>query len=237
MSRNPKKENEIIEVLSRSMLFQGIDKDVIRRLVMENAGRLKKYQKKECLIRTGDPVNAVGVVIKGTILVSQFIGDDRESTVHVLKERKSMGIEYIQKKEQRSLFDYIAQTDVELYSISHTTLFDVKRFGAETVNRLFANVLLLVQHENLRQHQKLYILSMGTLRNKLLTFLAIENKKTNSLEFDISFNRETLAAYLCVNRSALSRELGALEKDGILKTRGKHFIILDKEKLPGNDRF
>ena len=50
------------------------------------------------------------------------------------------------------------------------------------------------------------------------------------MEFDIPYSREALAAFLCVNRSALSRELGRMEQEGILQTKGKRFALLQKQQ-------
>ncbi len=227
MRQDKKKENDIINILSHTMLFKDIPVETISLLVSSYAGRLKKYKKKELLIRTGEPVDFIGIVMKGTVLVNRLMKDGQEVTVHVLKERKTIGIEYASKSRGKSIFDYIAVTDVEMYLIRRKDLLDKDLLGTNTVNQLLVNLMELMQHENLRQHQKLYILSMGTLRKKLQMFLYYEYKKTNSTEFDISFNRETLAAYLCVNRSALSREISCMEKEGLIETKNKHFVIRD----------
>ena len=50
-------------------------------------------------------------------------------------------------------------------------------------------------------------MSKRTTREKLLSYLSIESKKANASTFTIPFNRQQLADYLSVDRSAMSNEL------------------------------
>ena len=65
-----------------------------------------------------------------------------------------------------------------------------------------------------------------TTREKLLTFLSIESVKNNSKEFEISYDRQKLADYLGVERSAMSAELSKLRQEGILDTKKNKFKLL-----------
>ena len=47
-----------------------------------------------------------------------------------------------------------------------------------------------------------------------------------SREFTIPFNRQELADYLCVERSAMSATLGKLREEGILTFRKNFFHLL-----------
>ena len=65
-----------------------------------------------------------------------------------------------------------------------------------------------------------------TIRAKLLAYLNHERKRQGSKEFDIVYNRQELADYLCVDRSALSRELGNLRDEGLVRYTRNHFELL-----------
>ena len=236
MGRISKKDSEIINILSKTKLFAGVSADVIEHIVT-SIGYVKKFHKKEILIRAGDIQDVICVVLKGTVMVNRLSPEGSESIVHVLKERKTIGIEYVNNPSYRSIFDFIAQTDVEIYCIDQKYLTKKTYIGEDAVNQLLLNMVNLMSHENLRQHQKLYILSMGSIKNKLQAFLYYEYEKCGVREFDISFNRESLAAYLCVNRSALSREISSMEKKGLIATKGKHFEILDDSILKMDIKF
>ncbi|MDK2809275.1 MAG: family transcriptional regulator, dissimilatory nitrate respiration regulator, partial [Clostridiales bacterium] len=70
-----------------------------------------------------------------------------------------------------------------------------------------------------------------TIRSRLLSYLSDEATLNRSYEFDIPFNRQQLADYLNLDRSALSNELSKMTQDGFLTTHQKHFV-LSKDKLP-----
>ena len=53
-----------------------------------------------------------------------------------------------------------------------------------------------------------------------------------SLTFSIPFDRQQLADYLGVDRSALSNELSKLRREGLLTTRKNRFSLLTQADLP-----
>ena len=80
--------------------------------------------------------------------------------------------------------------------------------------------------KNLNFTRKIEHIKKKTIREKLLSYLSGESMKNNSLTFEIPFNRQQLADYLSVDRSALSTEIGKLQKEGIIKCRKNKFTLL-----------
>ena len=74
--------------------------------------------------------------------------------------------------------------------------------------------------------EKSATLAQKTLRDKISYYLTTEAEKQGSLTFTIPYSREDLADYLSANRSALSRELTAMEKDGLLRVKGRKFELV-----------
>ena len=80
--------------------------------------------------------------------------------------------------------------------------------------------------KNLILNQKIEIISKRTIRERLMTYLMIQSKRNNSYEFEIPFNRQELADYLGVDRSAMSAEIGRMGKDGLIESRRNRFRLL-----------
>ena len=80
-------------------------------------------------------------------------------------------------------------------------------------------------------------ISKRTTREKLLSYLSAESVKNNSLSFDIPYDRQQLADFLCVERAAMSVELSKLQKEGMLKTKKNHFELptLDLNDLDNDE--
>jgi len=74
--------------------------------------------------------------------------------------------------------------------------------------------------------QKLEHITQPTTREKLLSYLSERARLSETGAFDIPFNREELADYLSVERSAMSAELSKMKKDGLILYRKNHFELL-----------
>jgi CRP-like cAMP-binding protein len=91
---------------------------------------------------------------------------------------------------------------------------------------LLKNILEMISNANMRQLYKIDILSKKSLRDRIVLYLSLQAKRKKTNDFLIPFNREEFAAYLCVDRSALSRELGRMQDEGLIQFEKNRFIIL-----------
>ena len=94
---------------------------------------------------------------------------------------------------------------------------------------LSANLMAVLARKNLFLSEKLRHLSRRTLREKLLSYLEQQALSAGKNSFTIPFDRQELADYLCADRSALSREIGKLRREGVLESRGSAFTLLDRD--------
>lgn len=221
-------DQEVIRRLAESKLFFEVPLHEIEDLVHANTGRLSWFRKGEILIREGETWNSIDVLLKGTVSVKRLFRDGSESAVHLLRENGVIGMEFMRKPDYGSQFYYVAESDTVIYSIHKWYFTDYRQLGEKVSFLMLKNLISLLSHENIRQHRKLDILSTRDLRGRILVYLNYEQMKHKSWEFDIPYNREALAQYLCVNRSALSRELSRMEQEKLIKTKGRHFILMQK---------
>ena len=84
----------------------------------------------------------------------------------------------------------------------------------------------IISNKNVNLTQKIECMSKRTTKEKILTFLSLESIKTHSKEFTISLDRQALANYLGVERSAMSAELSKLRKEGIIEYKKNRFKLL-----------
>ena len=92
--------------------------------------------------------------------------------------------------------------------------------------KLLANLLAISARKNIELSRRTFHTSPKTMRGKLLSYLSAEATRTGSRRFTIPFNRQQLANYLGVDRSALSSELSRMQRDGLIKTRRSDFELL-----------
>ena len=101
--------------------------------------------------------------------------------------------------------------------------------ACEDHGRLIRNLLTISAQKNLILSRRIFHTSPKSIRGRLLSYLSFQASSQGSSEFTIPFNRQQLADYLSVDRSALSNELGKMQKDGLLKVNKNHFIIRDNQ--------
>ena len=90
---------------------------------------------------------------------------------------------------------------------------------------LINNLFEILSKENIELIQKIENISQKTIRDKLLTYLSNEAKRNKSNIFEIPFNRQDLADYLNIDRSAMSFELSKMQKDGLIKFEKNKFML------------
>ena len=88
------------------------------------------------------------------------------------------------------------------------------------------NLLRTMAAKNLQLARKIEITSHRTTREKLMAYLMTQARQARSSRFTIPFDRQALADYLCVERSALSAEIGRLRREGILESERSNFTLL-----------
>ena len=97
--------------------------------------------------------------------------------------------------------------------------------ACEFHSRLVRNLLSVLAEKNLRFNDKLTHMTQRTTRQKLLSYLSAESLRQGASEFDIPFDRQQLADYLSVDRSAMSNELCRMRDEGLLGFRRNHFVL------------
>ena len=97
--------------------------------------------------------------------------------------------------------------------------------------KLLRNLLTVSMRKNLSLSQRIFCTTPKTVRGRLLTYFSAQAARSGSLQFEIPFNRQQLADYLNVDRSAMSNELGKMQKDRLIEVDRKHFRILGETEI------
>lgn len=126
--------------------------------------------------------------------------------------------------------------DVVAVEDSKVIFFDVKRIlttcssACRFHSVVVQNMFFAVAEKNRNLVQKLSHMPRRTTREKLISYLSEEAKKQNSSRFTIPFNRQQLADFLSVDRSAMSNELCKMRDEGLLRFEKNQFVLLEMEK-------
>ena len=213
----------------RSPLFEGIGTDSLSALFSCLGARRVRLAKGETLMRTGERADRFGVVLSGSLAVSTYDANGKRTLIKLIGAPESVAA-----AQALSGADTMS-VDVEANEDSEVLLFRAARIVTPCENacsfhtRIVRNIMRALAVETLELNRKIDILSRRATSDRLMAYLYAVAKETGSREFDIPLDRQGLADYLCVERSALSAEISRLSRAGAISARKCHFILQSLE--------
>ncbi len=217
---------EIAEVLQQSRLFKHLEPDTVKVLVPLLNGRVRAYKSGEMIFQEGDRVERIGIILEGTVCLAKLHDDGSENLMEKLGTPMMVGTEIACTKSKLSPYMMYCESDCQIYSFSYG---EIEKPGIiDEILRLTIkqDLLEFIANENIRKLYKIDVLSDNGIRQRIMTYLRGQAMLQGAASFEIPFNREQLANYLCVNRSALSHELSVMRKEGLIHCWKNKFEIL-----------
>ena len=124
------------------------------------------------------------------------------------------------------MVDVLAVEQSQVLWVRLTALLSPQNEREGWYHKLLRNVLILSTQKNLAWSSRVFCISAKTIRGRVMTYLSSEALRTGKRQFTIPFDRQQMADYLNVERSALSKELGKMQREGILTFRKNTFCLL-----------
>ena len=197
-------------LLLKTPLFAGVEAEELSSLLGCLQAKIVTVEKGMPVFLEGDDAGFIGLVLEGAV---QIVRDDYDGTRYACSKMASMPVSGYALHPSKIMF------------FSCGRMLTVCTNACRFHNQIVKNLLRVVAEHNVNLSRKIRFMSQRTTRQKLLTYLMDEAKKADSADFTIPFDRQSLADYLGVERSAMSAELSKLQKDGVLSTRGSHFTL------------
>lgn len=210
-----------LSVLKQCRLFSGLSPETLEGEILPRGTR-REFERQAVLIAPGDRVDWFAVILRGKVQISQIFSDGTSSLMDALGPGYTLGADLVCTRSRRSPYYAAAAGEVRLLRFPGALLLE----PGETGEGLRRNLLTILSDDNLRKHYRLAILAQRGLRDRVLVYLTMQAERRGTASFRIPFSREELAAFLCVNRSALSHELSRMEAEGLIRFRKNAFTLL-----------
>lgn len=171
----------------------------------------------------------IGIVLHGTLYLSK---DDYNGDRHILTVLKSGNMFGEQSLNTSGAGDaynysiYAAEDSEVLFLRTKSIMNNNEQPICALRGKMIENLFTLMINNNHTLHHKLNIVSHRTLRQRVLHYLEMQSGMTGTDSFSIPFSRTELADYLNVDRSALSRELANMKRDGFIEFTKNHFTLI-----------
>ena len=215
-----------IQVLKKTRLFFGVTEEEIALMLNCLDAKLKQYKKGEYVCREGESISNVMVLVGGALHLQKDDYWGNRTIINHVKIGETFGEAYLSPESGVLLNDVVAVED------SAVIFFDVRRImtvcssACRFHSMVVQNLLFSLSEKNKKLVQKMGHVTQRTTREKLISYLSEESKKSNSPCFEIPFNRQQLADFLSVDRSAMSNELCKMRDEGLLSFNKNKFELL-----------
>ena len=213
-------------IISKSKIFDNIKKEDIGNMLNCLSAVERKYEKGEYILRTGYVINSVFMVAEGKIHILKEDYWGNQSIIAEAKEGELFGEVYACMGNIPLQVNAAAVKDSVIIELDINKVLTVCSSACEFHSRLIRNLISVIAEKNLNLTNKLECMSQRTTRDKIMSYLSMESQKNKNSKFDIPFNRQQLADFLSVDRSAMSKEMCKMRDEGIIKFNKNHFELI-----------
>lgn len=214
-----------LSILKNTALFSGINEEDISNILDCLSVKLYHFQKGEYIFRIGEHFYSLALLLEGCVHIQQEDHWGNLSILDKILPGEVFGEAYAVPGSAPVLNDALAviNSSILLLDMQHilTVCTSVCRFHTLLIQNLFK----IISSKNRILTQKLGHMSQRTTRKKLLSYLSEQSVKNKSASFDIPFDRQQMADFLSVDRSAMSNELCKMRDEGILVFNKNHFTL------------
>lgn len=216
---------KVFDKIKANLLFKGIGVEDFETLQSCIEGSVQTYEKGAVIQLAGNPVKTIGLVVSGIVQIMQEDREGKQNLIAELPEGELFGEVFACAEVSHSPVTVFAAQSCEILHLNYRKVITTCSSVCPFHQKLIENMLTLIATKNLLLNQKIDILSRRTTRERLLLFFDYHRK--GARRFTVPFSREELAAYLCVERSAMSAELSKMQREGLISYERNRFQLLE----------
>ncbi len=214
---------QFIPMLKHTKLFDGCGEEETEAMLGCLQAKKESFEKGEYVLRQGEHINTIAILAEGKLYVQREDYWGNRSIINMIDVGEMFGEAYAAKGSGKLLNDVVAVEDSTVIFFDVAKLLTVCSSACKFHSIVVQNLFFAISEKNIKLVQKLGHISRRTTREKLISYLSEEAEKQNSGSFTIPFNRQQLADFLSVDRSAMSNELCKMRDEGL--------IVFDKNKF------
>lgn len=214
--------------LSDTGLFRGMKAGEVESLLECLKVKKRTFKKGEVIFRVGQTTSSMGLVVSGVVSVEiDDVWGNKNIWTHA-SAGQVFGETYACLPGEPMLVSAVAAEDAEVMFLNAGRLMKVCPKNCPYHGKLIQNLLAIASQKNINLSRRMTHLAARSIRGRVSSYLSFEAVQRGSREFTIPYNRQQLADYLNVDRSALSNELSKMQKEGLLRTEKNYFCLSEE---------
>lgn len=220
---------ENIKTIKKYNLFKGFEENEIAALLRCFNARIINFKDRKNIISHGEKLQYVYLILNGRARDVWYDMDGNVNTYIDYKPGDIIGLESIYANNKTATSNVVALEETTILALDNFRFLNPCQNYCPRHTKILNKAYVLLSKQNQSLLNRIKELSMKSTKKKVMCYLYNIRKTSKANEFNIPYNREELANYLGVERSALSKELSDLQKQGFIKYHKNHFTILKKE--------
>ncbi len=213
-------------LLQKTMLFQGMTDTEITETLYTLQANEKRFKKGETILSAGGITERLGLILEGSVTIESNDMWGNRTIISHAGQGNLFAETYALLENEPLLVDVVANEICRVLFLRSGGIHKLQINPAPWVMKYVANLLTISAHKNLILSGRSFHTAPKTIRGRVMSYLNTLSLQKHSCEFDIPFDRQQLADYLNLERSALSKELGKMQRDGLIFCRKNHFVLL-----------
>lgn len=216
---------KIAVLLKQTELLDVLSMETIQRYIVPQ-GTHAVFEKGQLIFSAQEKVDTVQIILSGKVSIAYLFADgnyclaDVETPLHVL------ALDLVATRTRIAPYFTAATEPTELFSFPIAMILEHGILPERDRLLLLNRLLLMVAQSNMKKEYRLAILSRHGLRERIMTYLSMQAIRLGMNTFEIPFSRDELAAFLCVNRSALSHALSQMRQERLIDFHKNRFTLL-----------
>jgi len=210
-------------------LFDSITEEEQNRMLTCAAAKEKSFAAGDYIFRQGDRPKNMYLVLKGSVMIAKDFVTGKRNVLFMVYEKDVFGEMFAFSDESQYWYDAVANEPVTVLEIPFGFFFGFCEHACKKHQTIVKNMLGIFSRKSFMMTKKLYLLSGKTLKERISMWILDNAGEENSFKSDM--NREELSDYLGTTRPSLSRELMAMQEEGLIEVDRSSFKIVDRETL------
>lgn len=220
---------EYLDILEENPLFAGMEKSEIRELCRCIGWKVCEYGKNEYIMSSGESSGKTGIVVEGSVNIVKEDFWGNRVIIGKMETGEMFGEAFALAKVPVLPVSVLTAKHTKILLIDPEKLMNPCQPSCGGHSRAMSNMIRLLAGKNVMLTAKIGHVTRKTTREKLLSYLSEQAVREKSSSFTIPYNRQELADFLSVDRSAMSNELSKMRDEGIIKFHKNEFRLLENE--------
>ena len=216
---------ENLKSIKKLYLFKNLEDNEIMALLRCFNVKILNFKERKKIATRLDKIESLYILLSGRVRESWYNNEGELITSIDYTEGDIIGLEYVSGQRKTFTGEIVALEDTQVMSVDSFRFINPCNNFCPRHTRVINNCFSLLAKQNIKLLNRIKEISMPTTKEKVMTYLYNVRATVKSNTFNIPYNRQELADYLGVERSALSKELSDLQKEGYIVFQKNHFEL------------